>query len=1255
MRIALDLQPCQTESRWRGIGRYTDDFTRALLKRKAEHEFILGLDATYTESAVLLKERHAADIPDEAFRPYHYPTPRLPVTGHGDSLRTAAEAIVRHAYAQVSADVVHVNSLFEGFIEHAVGLGQLANMPGAISSVTLYDVIPLMLPHWYLQDAAYRAWYHLKLRELARFDLVFCISEATRRDAIERIGLPGERMVVIGAGVSEHLLSGSGQPGRDTTLARFGIGERYVLYTGNADPRKNLAGAIQAFAAVPAEQRRGVQLVLNQVGDEVAVRTIASRAGLEHDDLAVTGRVTDAELETLLRHCEVFFFPSLYEGFGLPVLEAMACGAPTICADNSSLPEVMGRADALFDASSLASASGKLAQALSDAGFREALRSYGTERARGFTWDAVAQRAQNAWDAAHAAYSGLGLLAHRQKRLKVAMVTPMRPARTGIADYVDALLPALASRFDLDLYVNLAPTEIHSTDRDDTAKALVQHAHLFAEDRCVIRPWTEFPSRAEEYDQVVYQMGNSPFHAHMLELMDRFPGVVVLHDLYLSSLLGYIDQNAGHAGLFAAALDHSHGRGAVALLAHEGGPQAAIQRFPASRKILDCADAIIMHSFHSIQLATSFYEGVARGPLVYAPMPQVARQAGEVARAEARNALGVPEGNTLIVSFGFVADTKCAIELLDALRLNDLGKRSDLSLVFVGELDGGEYGQRVRDLIDSHPLASSISITGFVEDEHYAEYLVAADIAIQLRAKSRGETSKSVLDCLAHGIATIVNNYGSLGDIPDDCVLKVARNADPEEIAESLVHLVSSPARRSALGEAGRLHVVSEHAPVLTAQKYEEAIRSSLWARYEREGLGLRDRLVAAASMPDADERAVEEIGSALKRNLCCGRTRLFVDMSDIVQNDHNSGIQRVVRNLVRELLLSETSDSRCVPVALNGEGALHPLNDQLGRILSIPVLDHDMDYAPSFGDRLFLVDSSWANPQRFRPAIDAMRQAGGQVFAMVYDLIPQRFPQYCLDFMPPVHKTWLRFVIAECDGLICISRSVAEDLVSWIAENDVPQRDGLRIGCVPLGSDLVERTSADPSAVSGEIRTAMGAAGSAHLMVGTLEPRKRHELVLDAFELAWSRGWDGRLVILGKEGWNVEALAARIKAHPEAGRRLFWFNSASDDELNYAYARAARTVQASAAEGFGLPLVEAARHGCSVLASDIPVFREVAGDSAAYFPPDDVAALADALQQPPRGKANATMHTWAESARATRDRLRGIGWTFVLDGRPRE
>jgi glycosyltransferase involved in cell wall biosynthesis len=135
-------------------------------------------------------------------------------------------------------------------------------------------------------------------------------------------------------------------------------------------------------------------------------------------------------------------------------------------------------------------------------------------------------------------------------------------------------------------------------------------------------------------------------------------------------------------------------------------------------------------------------------------------------------------------------------------------------------------------------------------------------------------------------------------------------------------------------------------------------------------------------------------------------------------------------------------------------------------------------------------------------------------------------------------------------------------------------------------------------------------------LMVGTLEPRKGHAQTLAAFEILWQAGNDINLVIIGKEGWLVDALLERLRTHPELNKRLLWLEGISDEYLEKIYAACDCLIASSEGKGFGLPLIEAAQHKLPIIARDIPVFREVAGDHAYYFNGLEPQDLADTVRQ---------------------------------------
>jgi glycosyltransferase involved in cell wall biosynthesis len=213
----------------------------------------------------------------------------------------------------------------------------------------------------------------------------------------------------------------------------------------------------------------------------------------------------------------------------------------------------------------------------------------------------------------------------------------------------------------------------------------------------------------------------------------------------------------------------------------------------------------------------------------------------------------------------------------------------------------------------------------------------------------------------------------------------------------------------------------------------------------------------------------------------------------------------------------------------------------------------------------------------------------------------------------------------------------VSDDVLLYLREQNrvIP---GGRIEYFPLGSDFGTVAKGEPSKA---VRGIFGHAFSpTFLVVGTLEPRKSQATVLDAFELLWQRGDASRLILVGREGFGSHVLARRILRHPERGRRLIWLSKASDADLELCYRNATALINVSRHEGFGLPIVEAQHRGLAVIASDIPVFREVGGDRVAYVPPDDEIALAKAIEGalrplPQRSPEPAIAWSWASATEA--------------------
>jgi glycosyltransferase involved in cell wall biosynthesis len=249
--------------------------------------------------------------------------------------------------------------------------------------VTVHDLIYARFPdaHSGLRDKGMRLLVPWSAR---RADLLIADSQSTRDDLVELLGIPAGQIDVVplGIGTTQHETA----LGERDVRERFGLGERPVVLALSAKrPHKNLLALIGALARIASEQRPVLVLPGYPTAHEAELRDRARELGVE-EDVRFAAWVSTAELEGLWALARAFVFPSLYEGFGLPVLEAMARGVPVACSSASSLPEVAGDAALLFDPDDESDMAGALARILSDEGLRERLVSLGRARAARFSW-----------------------------------------------------------------------------------------------------------------------------------------------------------------------------------------------------------------------------------------------------------------------------------------------------------------------------------------------------------------------------------------------------------------------------------------------------------------------------------------------------------------------------------------------------------------------------------------------------------------------------------------------------------------------------------------------------------------------------------------------------------------------------------------------------------------------------------------------------------------------------------------------------
>lgn len=347
------------------------------------------------------------------------------------------------------------------------------------------------------------------------------------------------------------------------------------------------------------------------------------------------------------------------------------------------------------------------------------------------------------------------------------------------------------------------------------------------------------------------------------------------------------------------------------------------------------------------------------------------------------------------------------------------------------------------------------------------------------------------------------------------------------------------------------------------------------------------------------------------------GRPRqLLVDVSIIARNDAGSGIQRVVRALLLRLLQSPPDGFVVRPVQATRKQAYHYADHYLAKLngQSLAESSNGDVVQAAAGDVFLGLDLTSRILPRRQNELLRWRQQGVKLVVVVYDLLPVLHPDW---FTPLAHKAfprWLATLAVHADALFCISASVAKQMDDWLHQQYRMQPAALPTCWFHLGADLAASQLPSNREENPGYTLFEEGPGPVILMVGTVEPRKGHAQVLDALEILWERGGEVRLVIVGKPGWHMEAMTARLRQHPEAGKRLVWLEQAGDVELAHLYHRSDGLVMASEAEGFGLPLVEAAQHGIPLLVRDIEVFREIAGAHASYFTASTGAELAPVL-----------------------------------------
>lgn len=828
-----------------------------------------------------------------------------------------------------------------------------------------------------------------------------------------------------------------------------------------------------------------------------------------------------------------------------------------------------------------------------------------------FSWDESARRSIAAFESLHAKRAPVEAASLLLRRPRLAYISPLPSERTGIADYSAELLPELSKLYEIDVIVT------QDTVSDSAIKTC-----------CAIRTPKWLIDNAEYYDRVLYHIGNSHFHQHMFELLKLVPGVVVLHDFFLSDVAAQMEFSGIDPGGWGRKLYHSHGYKAVQARFKATEVADVVWQYPCNLSVLQDALGVIVHSRNSIHLAEQWYGKEIASEWVEIPHLRISQT--EVNKKNARAILGMADETLLVCAFGLLGPTKLNHRLLDAWLKSALAEQGNCHLVFVGENHQGAYGQQLKKQIRESKAGERVRITGWVDTETFRTYLAAADIGVQLRTLSRGETSGTALDCMNYGLATIVNANGSMAELDPEAVWVLPDNFEDAALVTALETLWKTHDIRCLLAERARQVIKQRHAPAKCAEHYASAIE----AFHHRAATSTTAliRTIAALNSFTPSDTELSLLSSTLAATLPLAKSakRIFLDISATCRNDLKTGIERVVRALMLALLGAPPIGCRIEPVYLEevaGKWHYRRACQYTLRLMECPTeILYDEIVDPEYGDILVGLDVSGNALVQAEHAglIQDWRNKGVEMYFLVHDLLPIQMPEVFPPGADESHTNWLR-AVSRFDGAICVSKAVADDLAKWQQQTnmDYSDRRPFKIGWSHHGADVSNSSPStgmpnDAEWVLQQIKTR-----PSFLMVGTIEPRKGYLETIETFSQLWQEGKEINLVVVGKEGWknlpndmrrDIPQTTERLRTHPELNRRLFWLEGISDEYLETVYRASSCLIAASYGEGFGLPLIEAAQNQLPIIARDIPVFREVAGNSAHYFAANQPGALADAI-----------------------------------------
>lgn len=1226
MRIVIDLQGAQTGSRMRGIGKYSMSLARAIaenLKDHDDHKVWILLNGSFPSTIEPIRGAFEGIMPQSRIKVFEIPLPAREMESSNTWRSRASERIREAVISDLNPDILLVTSLFEGWDSDAV---VTVNTPQILTATILYDLIPFLYRENYLESSLQSQWYFRKLEFLKKSDLLMSISESSRRIAIEHLGLHPDKIVNIAGGVDRELFSSPAEDSNSISILRkHGVGGRFILYVpGGFDWRKNFRTLFKGFSLLPESLRAEFQLVVpGNIPHDIHRSFEDYIKSLDlSQQIIFPGFLSEEELSVFYSMCHLFVYPSLHEGLGFPVLEAMSCGAPVIGSNTTSVPEVISFPEALFDPESPEDMANRMAKALIDDQFRKALIHNGLNQASQFSWKRSAHRSIEAMEQ---------LLTTRSE-------TRGQLVRTGdYGIFSKRCLKLLAIKLD------------HMGDFALAIPAMVKlkKRYPYSSLDIIVGSWNaDFARKLGIFDNV--------YHFDFFSSQSSL-GPKIFEDK-LNEVLGKLTE-------YDIAIDFRRQRDTRFLLAKTNaklkvGYQSHYENIDHQLSIclpidIDISEVALPQNGRSISLQMMDLVNVLPDDindfLVLPKLSNTLREGLQVA-------LFPKAGNIVrewdIHNYVSVAKWLVKDSRVDRINVYISGNDENLAALFPrNDKIHFRIGLPFEELCDS--LArNSIALANNSGGAHLSSYMGLKLIEIFSGHELPEEWAP------VYGANRIISvdvpcapcHLGSVKDCRHEhmCLTQITPEVVLGELKQAIEELCPLP-------DDGFGHPRTEaSAPEVDASLTDDSTNrlSSMTIKSPA-----RERLLHSLADLDGSPSYGDLISTARTFSVNFPsqiQKELLVDVSELYKSDGKTGVHRVVRSILSRWLHARIPGLKVMPIyCANENGYLVYRYAEGVRSSILGQADHravgDV-VEPVQGDIFVGLDLSHHGTLDAAESgiLDRWRNRGVRLSFVIYDLLHIRHPEW---FIPNTHETivkWMTTVARVSDVLACISKSVSDDVKLWLQSNPVPRFRKLTVNHFRLSGELDDSTPTRGISEKEEKLLQKLHHSMIFLAVGTIEPRKGYVQLLAAFEALWRLGSDFALVIVGKNGWLMDDLVRKILEHPELKKRLFWFSGCSDECLEKLYHLSTCLVAPSEGEGFGLPLVEASRYDLPIIARDISVFREMLEDGAFYFlgnSPEDLAnAVMDWMSLHRKGQLPRPTKmlgwTWAQSAEQLLDRI---------------